>query len=242
MKIENESLKKNLELTELERLRDRILQEEARMARAVEALLFASVEPLSVSQIADRLPDHADIRGVLNNLQKEYEHRGVNLREINGKYAFRTSVEAAPYLAGIVKTEIRPLNRSAREILGVIAYYQPVTRAEIEEVRGCGVGKGTLDLLVEMKWVKPGKRRESPGRPVTFITTDIFLDHFGLSSIKDLPGLRELKEAGFLDASAVTAPGEEEMQYAERVFSAKRNPAFEDEEEARQSYFFEEEA
>ncbi|MEO0425960.1 MAG: SMC-Scp complex subunit ScpB [Pseudomonadota bacterium] len=172
---------------------------EAELERMVEALLFAASEPMSLAEIARRLPDGAEPEAALASLVKRYEGRGVRLERIGKAWAFRT----APDLGFLMREEVteeRKLSRAAMETLAVIAYHQPVTRAEIEEIRGVSVSKGTLDLLLDLGWVRLGRRRESPGRPATFITTTAFLDHFELESVKDLPGLKELRSAGLLEA------------------------------------------
>lgn len=166
--------------------------------RILEALLFASAEPLSIKDLHERMPEGADIGGALMELQKMYEGRGITLNEADGHWAFRTAVD----LAGVLEVERqaqRKLSRAAMETLAIVAYHQPLTRAEIENIRGVVTHKGTLDALVEMNWVKPGKRRETPGRPLTWVTTTEFLDQFSLSAITDLPGLEELKASGLLD-------------------------------------------
>jgi segregation and condensation protein B len=171
---------------------------DADLPRLVEAILFAAAEPLDEASIAARLPEGADIPGMLATLQSEYAGRGVNLVRVARKWTLRT----APDLAGRLQVEreaSRRLSRAAIETLAIVAYHQPVTRAEIENIRGVAVNRGTLDVLLEAGWVKPGRRREVPGRPVTWLTTEGFLDHFGLESIKDLPGAKELKAAGLLD-------------------------------------------
>jgi len=183
-------------------------ENEDHAVRVIEALLFATDIPLSVAEIQHRLPNGMDAKWILRKLQSLYDGRGVLLCENGGKWAFRSAPDLAPYLARYVK-QSKKLSRSAQEILGIIAYHQPVTRTEIENIRGVGVSKGTLDLLIEINWVKLGKRRETPGRPVTFVTTDHFLDHFGLHSVRDLPGLKELKEAGFLDSAGREVTSEE---------------------------------
>ena len=183
-------------------------ESEEHMIRVVEALLFTTDMPLSVAEIQNRLPISLDAKWILRKLQTLYDGRGVMLCENGGKWAFRSAPDLSPYLARYVK-QTKKLSRSAQEILGIIAYHQPVTRTEIESIRGVGVSKGTLDLLIEINWVKLGKRRETPGRPVTFVTTDHFLDHFGLHSVRDLPGLKELKEAGFLDSAGREVTSEE---------------------------------
>lgn len=183
--------------------------------RIAEALLFANEEPLALERIAERLPSGVEPKRILSKLQDLYTMRGVHLKEINGRWAFRTAPDLAPFLIRN-KVETRKPSRAMTEILGIVAYHQPVTRAEMEDIRGAGVAKGTLDSLIEIGWVKPGRRRETPGRPLTFVTTDAFLDHFGLSTVKDLPGLRELKEAGFLDSSGLNPLNETELSAAER--------------------------
>ena len=166
--------------------------------RIVEALLFASDKPLSSIALADCLPEGANIDQLLTDLQEQYTNRGVNLVEVAGKWMFQT----APDLAFLLRKEVeqeRRLSRAAVETLAVISYHQPVTRAEVEEVRGVSLSKGILDVLMEAEWVRPIGRRRTPGRPMTYGTSDHFLVHFGLNSIKDLPGLGELKAAGFLE-------------------------------------------
>jgi segregation and condensation protein B len=172
----------------------------AHQLRIVEALLFASGEALSHDQIAQCLPEGSDVGQLLSELKRQYANRGVTLVEVAGKWAFRT----APDLSFLLRREAvehRRLSRAALETLAIIAYHQPVTRADIEEVRGVAISKGTLDQLLEVGWVRLRGRRRSPGRPVTYGTTEAFLDHFGLTAISDLPGLTELKDAGLLDAN-----------------------------------------
>ncbi|WP_072746563.1 SMC-Scp complex subunit ScpB [Oceanicella actignis] len=171
----------------------------AEQERMVEAILFASAEPLSVAEIEARMPPGSDAREALRLLARRYEGRGVTLRRAGERWAFRTAPDLG-FLMSRETVETRPLSRAAIETLAIIAYHQPVTRAEIEEIRGVAVSKGTIDLLMERGWIRLGRRRATPGRPVTFVVTDAFLDHFGLESARDLPGLRELREAGLLDA------------------------------------------
>ncbi len=161
--------------------------------RMVEALLFASAEPIDEGTLAQRLPQGIDVAAVLADLRDTYAERGVNLVRRDGRWAFRT----APDLAAALTVE------AAVETLAIIAYHQPVTRAEIEEIRGVALSKGTLDALFEAGWVRPRGRKRTPGRPVLWATTDAFLDHFGLTALDDLPGLDELKAAGLLDARPV---------------------------------------
>ncbi len=167
-------------------------------SRILEALLFASTEPLSAASLHERMPDGADVGGALMALQNAYDGRGVNLIEIEGKWAFRTARDLAEDL-NIDKLVQKKLSRAGMETLSIIAYHQPVTRAEIENIRGVATHKGTLDTLMEMGWIKPGRRRESLGRPLTWVTTTSFLDHFSLEALTDLPGMDEMKAAGLLD-------------------------------------------
>ncbi|KKB09446.1 SMC-Scp complex subunit ScpB [Devosia chinhatensis] len=169
----------------------------ARHVRIVEALLFASANPLRQTDIAPYLGEGADVRAVLEQLRAQYAGRGVNLVRRGDGWAFRTAEDLA-FLLRREEQESRPLSRAALETLSIIAYHQPCTRAEIEDVRGVATGKGTLDLLMEAGWVRMRGRRRSPGRPVTYGTTEAFLDHFGLEALTDLPGLDELKGAGLL--------------------------------------------
>ncbi len=166
--------------------------------KVLEALLFASSAPLSPQAILERMPQDTDLNILLPELRAHYDGRGVQLMEINGAYAFRTSSDVAGALT-LEKNVERKLSRAALETMAVIAYHQPITRAEIENIRGVATHKGTVDQLLELGWVKPGKRRETPGRPLTWLATNAFLDHFGLGSIMELPGLEDLKAAGLLD-------------------------------------------
>ncbi|MBC7953002.1 MAG: SMC-Scp complex subunit ScpB [Rhodospirillaceae bacterium] len=166
--------------------------------RLIEAMLFASAEPLDERALAERLPANMDVAAVLGELQQHYALRGVNLMRRGGKWAFRTAPDLAGQLV-IEQTQTRRLSRAAIEVLAIIAYNQPITRAEIEEVRGVALSKGTLDLLFEAGWIRPRGRRRTPGRPLQWATSEAFLDHFGLESLEDLPNLKELKAAGLLD-------------------------------------------
>lgn len=171
-----------------------------RYLRLTEALLFASAEPMTERMLANRLPEDADIKGLLKTLKGMYETRGVNLVRAGSSWAFRTATDLTEYLNKEVEVA-RKLNRAAIETLAIVAYHQPVTRAEIEEIRGVSISKGTMDVLMEEEWIKPRGRRQTPGRPLQWGTTDTFLDHFGLETLRDLPGVDELKAAGLLDAS-----------------------------------------
>jgi segregation and condensation protein B len=168
-----------------------------RHLRILEALLFASSEPLAASQMLPYLGEGANIAELLATLQQRYADRGVNLVQRGDKWAFRTA-EDLGFLLRREEQETRPLSRAALETLSIIAYHQPSTRAEIEEVRGVATGKGTIDLLMEAGWIRMRGRRRTPGRPVTYGTTEAFLDHFGLESLSDLPGLDVLKGSGLL--------------------------------------------
>ncbi|WP_167089920.1 SMC-Scp complex subunit ScpB [Parvibaculum indicum] len=170
----------------------------AQVIRMTEALLFAAAEPLDIDSIAARLPEGADVGAAIEDLQKFYEERGVNLVRIANKWMFRTADDMA-FLMEREAVSTRKLSRAAMETLAIIAYHQPVTRAEIEEIRGVSVSKGTLDVLMETEWVRLRGRRRTPGRPVTYGTTEEFLVHFGLENVGDLPGAEELKAAGLLD-------------------------------------------
>ncbi|HWU19677.1 MAG TPA: SMC-Scp complex subunit ScpB [Devosia sp.] len=168
-----------------------------RHLRILEALLFASKEPLDANSLLAYLGEGADIGALLLTLQSRYASRGVNLVRRADKWAFRTA-EDLGFLLRREEQETRPLSRAALETLAIIAYHQPATRAEIEEVRGVATGKGTIDLLLEAGWIRMRGRRRTPGRPVTYGTTETFLDHFGLEALSDLPGLDELKGSGLL--------------------------------------------
>src|SRR5919206_266668 len=166
--------------------------------RLIEALLFAAGEPLDEKTLRARLPEGVDLTAMMRLLQTEYAPRGVNLVRIAGKWTFRTANDLA-WLLSRDAVEPKKLSRAANETLAIIAYHQPVTRAEIEDIRGVTVSKGTIDVLMETGWIRPRGRRKAPGRPLTFGTTQAFLEHFGLESIGDLPGLDELKGTGLLE-------------------------------------------
>ncbi len=166
--------------------------------RLLEAMLFASAEPLDEKSLAERLPQDIDVHAALLRLQEDYATRGVNLVRIGGKWTFRTATDLS-WLLSKETVETRKLSRAAIETLAIIAYHQPVTRAEIEEIRGVTTSKGSVDVLLETGWIRPRGRRKSPGRPVTYGTSEAFLSHFGLDAVSDLPGLEELKGSGLLD-------------------------------------------
>ena len=166
--------------------------------RMVEAILFASAEPVTVAEMNSRMPHGCDAAQAVAELRAHYENRGVRVVQVGDAWAIRTAPDLG-HLLMKETVETRKLSRAAIETLAIIAYHQPVTRAEIEEIRGVSVSRGTIDLLTEMEWIRFGRRRMTPGRPVTFVVTPVFLDHFGLETARDLPGLKELRAAGLLD-------------------------------------------
>src|SRR5438552_443877 len=166
--------------------------------RLVEALLFAAAEPLDEETLATRLPEGTEIVNLLAELAETYRNRGVNLDKVAGRWSFRTAPDLAPRLK-LERLVSRKLSRAAVETLAIIAYHQPVTRTEIEEIRGVVVNRGILDILMESGWVRPKGHKQTPGRPATWVTTPEFLVHFGLDGLADLPGIDELKAAGLLD-------------------------------------------
>jgi segregation and condensation protein B len=168
--------------------------------RILEALLFAASEPLDERRLGEHLRNAAEVGALLEELKGLYAGRGINLVRVAGKWAFRTAADLS-YLLERRASEERRLSKAALETLAIIAYHQPVTRAEIEEIRGVSASKGTLDVLMEVGWIRPRGRRRAPGKPITYGTTDAFLSHFGLDGVKDLPGLAELKGAGLLDSA-----------------------------------------
>ena len=190
------------------------MTEPADTERMVEALLFAAAEPLSAADLARRLPEGADVGRAIATLRARYQGRGVELACVADRWRFATAPDLA-FLMTEERQDSRRLSKAAMETLAIIAYHQPVTRAEIESVRGVGLSRGTLDLLLEIGWVRMRGRRRSPGRPVTYGTTDGFLEHFGLAALSDLPGAADMKAAGLLDLDlpadfAVPTPGSAE--------------------------------
>jgi segregation and condensation protein B len=202
--------------------------------RLVEALLFAAGEPLSEAALAQRLGDAADTPALLGELAGHYEDRGVNLVRLAGGWAFRTAPDLAPHLR-IERPVARKLSRAAVETLAVIAYHQPVTRAEIEEIRGVALGKGTLDTLMEAGWVRPKGRRMTPGRPLLWVTTNGFLAHFGLDTLGDLPAIEELRAAGLLDLTPPVLGEEANPAANTEMLPDHTNPSFPRKREPRSS-------
>jgi len=174
-------------------------EERFQLIRLLEAMLFAAVEPMPKPAMVQRLPEGADLEGLLTELQQLYANRGIHLIQHDDRWCFRTAPDLAERLA-IETTVTRKLSRAAIETLAIVAYHQPVTRGEIEEIRGVIISQGTLDRLLEIGWIKPKGRRQTPGRPVTWVTTESFLEQFGLDSLDALPGIEELRAAGLLDA------------------------------------------
>lgn len=170
----------------------------AEQERMVEAILFATAEPMGVADLNARLPHGCDAGAALDHLRRRYEGRGVRVVRVGDAWAIRTAPDLG-FLMSRETTETRKLSRAAIETLAIVAYHQPSTRAEIEEIRGVAVSRGTIDQLLELEWIRFGRRRQTPGRPVTFVVTQEFLDHFGLESARDLPGLRDLRAAGLLE-------------------------------------------
>ncbi len=186
----------------------------AEQERMVEAILFASAAPIPLSELVSRMPHGCDPAEALLILKRRYEGRGVQLLRVGDAYVMRTAADLG-YLMQKEAVETRKLSRAAIETLAIVAYHQPTTRAEIEEIRGVAVSRGTIDQLMELDWIRLGRRRMTPGRPVTFVVTEHFLSHFGLESARDLPGIKELRAAGLLDnrplpGGAMSAPDEDE--------------------------------
>jgi len=180
----------------------------AEQERMVEAILFASADPVSLREMAGRMPHGSEPLIAIQNIQKRYIGRGVEIVRVDQAWAIRTAADLG-FLMQRETVETRKLSRAAIETLAIVAYHQPVTRAEIEEIRGVAVSRGTIDQLLELEWIKIGRRRQTPGRPVTFVVTEHFLDHFGLENARDLPGLKELRAAGLLENRP--APGTEAL-------------------------------
>ena len=170
--------------------------------KIVEALIFSSAEPVSYSELQKTITDNKQLDKILFALEKKYMSSGVNLYTISNSYAFRTSSEVSEYL-NIERIVPKPLSRAATETLAIIAYHQPITRSEIENIRGVSLSRGTIDQLLELGWIKPGQRRATLGNPLTWKTSNNFLDHFGLKEINELPGIEDLKSSGLLDKNKI---------------------------------------
>ncbi len=198
--------------------------------RMCEAILFATAEPISIRDLEARMPHGCDAAEALVHLRKRYEGRGVHLIKVGDAWAMRTAPDLG-FLMQRETVETRKLSRAAIETLAIIAYHQPVTRAEIEEIRGVSVSRGTVDQLLEMEWIRFGRRKMTPGRPVTFVVTQEFLDHFGLENARDLPGLKELRSAGLLEnrppPGMMPAMGEGDVDAEEETIEGQ-NELFED--------------
>ncbi|NIZ08798.1 SMC-Scp complex subunit ScpB [Pseudooceanicola sp. HF7] len=197
----------------------------AEQERMVEAILFASTEPVTVADLNARMPHGCDGAQAVQHLRKRYEGRGVHVVKVGDSWAVRTAPDLG-FLMQKETVETRKLSRAAIETLAIIAYHQPVTRAEIEEIRGVTVSRGTVDQLLEMEWIRFGRRRMTPGRPVTFVVTNSFLDHFGLETPRDLPGLKDLRAAGLLESRP---PPGREVPEDERDEDGDQTDMFEDE-------------
>ena len=181
----------------------------ARAARIMEAMIFASSRPIEAAALAAQLPEGADVEAGLARLAAHYQHRGIHLVKVAGGWTFRTAPDLAEHLT-VHRVVRRRLSRAALETLAIIAYHQPVTRAEVEDIRGVHLGRGTLDLLLEAGWIAPKGRRRTPGRPVTWVTTTAFMEHFGLESLDDLPGVDELEAVGLLEDGVPQGDGPDE--------------------------------
>jgi len=182
--------------------------------RVLEAVIFANSDPVSVEVLQSQLSEGVELAPLLQELKDSYAERGVNLVETGGMWSFRTAPDLSERMK-ITRHPRRKLPRAAAEVLAIVAYHQPVTRSEIESIRGVETSRGTLDILLELGWIRPGKRRETPGRPLTWQTTSDFLSHFNLASTNDLPGMEDLKAAGLLDARPVLATMQAEKEGAD---------------------------
>ncbi|MEM9434503.1 MAG: SMC-Scp complex subunit ScpB [Pseudomonadota bacterium] len=198
----------------------------AEQERMVEAILFATAEPVTVAELSGRMPHGSDPAEALVHLRKRYDGRGVHVVKVGDAWAIRTAGDLG-FLMQKETVESRKLSRAAIETLAIVAYHQPVTRAEIEEIRGVSVSRGTVDQLIELEWIRFGRRRMTPGRPVTFVVTQTFLDHFGLESARDLPGLKELRASGLLESRPAPG-GEAKLDDEEDESLEGQNELFED--------------
>jgi segregation and condensation protein B len=194
--------------------------------RMIEAILFATAEPMTVKALNERMPHGCDAAEALVNLRKRFAGRGVNVMKIGNAWAIRTASDLS-FLMQKELLETRKLSRAAIETLAIIAYHQPVTRADIEEIRGVSVSRGTVDQLIEMEWIRFGRRKLTPGRPVTFVVTQNFLDHFGLESARDLPGLKELRAAGLLESQPAIGQFISALEEDEEIVNEGQSELFE---------------
>jgi len=174
----------------------------SKLEREVEAIIFAAEEPLDVETIEKRVGTRTDIRKILENLQKEYSGRGINLVCVSKKWVFRTAVDLSK-LMSLQKSQQRKLSKATIETLSIIVYHQPVTRSEIEEIRGVAFASNTLEILLELDWVKPAGRKDVPGKPIQYATTENFLNHFNIKQLSDLPTIDELTSAGLIEAGTI---------------------------------------
>ena len=199
----------------------------AEQERMIEAILFATAEPITSRELEARMPHGCDAAEALAHLRKRYEGRGVRVVRVGDAWAFRTAPDLG-FLMRKETVETRKLSRAAIETLAIIAYHQPVTRAEIEEIRGVSVSRGTIDQLLEMEWIRLGRRRMTPGRPVTFVVTPTFLDHFALESARDLPGVKELRAAGLLESRPLPGSADEDDEDEGEIGGEDQTELFED--------------
>lgn len=199
----------------------------AEQERMVEAILFASATPLTLTELNGRMPHGSEAKEAVEHLRRRYEGRGVNVVRVGDAFALRTAADLG-FLMQKESVETRKLSRAAIETLAIIAYHQPVTRAEIEEIRGVSVSRGTVDQLLELEWIRFGRRRMTPGRPVTFVVTQEFLDQFGLESARDLPGLKELRAAGLLENRPLPGQVDDDVDEDEDDDDLNQTDMFED--------------
>ena len=210
-------------------------------ARIIEALVFASAEPVAFKNLSLYLKEETELSEIIDLIKSRYdEHSGIEFKVIDQKLAFRTRADIAAHLS-LERPVQKPLSRAALEVLAIIAYHQPITRSEIEEIRGISLSRGTIDILLELEWIRPRGRRRTPGRPLTWGTSTAFLDHFGLSSVSELPGIEDLKSAGLLRKGAVISGLDETSVMAEDDVDSLSGDEVEDEVEANDVDFFDEE-
>ena len=213
----------------------------AERARIIEALVFASAEPVAFKNLSPYLNEETELSEIIDLIKSRYDERsGIEFKVIDQKLAFRTRADIAAHLS-LERPVQKPLSRAALEVLAIIAYHQPITRSEIEEIRGISLSRGTIDILLELEWIRPRGRRRTPGRPLTWGTSTAFLDHFGLSSVSELPGMEDLKSAGLLRKGAVIGGLDETSVMAEDDADSLSEDELEDEVEAHDVDFFDEE-